>query len=85
VDKRVKFGYATFRFGPFRYGDISVRQSNLAEIPYVHILMQTYLNQPELLFKKTTNMIQDPAVNQHQHTIFIIISKQIKSLSTLCN
>jgi len=26
-------------------------------------------------------MIQDPTVNQHQHMIFIIISKQIKSLS----
>jgi len=30
-------------------------------------------------------MIQDPTVNQHQHISFIIISKQIKSLSTLCN
>jgi len=30
-------------------------------------------------------MIQDSKVNQHQHTIFIIISKQIKSLSTFCN
>jgi len=32
-------------------------------------------------------MIQDPTVNQHQHMIFIIISKQIKSLSTstFCN
>jgi len=30
-------------------------------------------------------MIQDPAVNQHQHMIFIIISKQIKWLSTFCN
>jgi len=27
-------------------------------------------------------MIQDPAVNQHQHMIFIVISKQIKSLLT---
>jgi len=33
----------------------------------------------------TTNMIQDSAVNQHQHMVFIIISKQIKSLSTFCN
>jgi len=30
-------------------------------------------------------MIQNPAVNQHQHVIFIIISKQIKSSSTFCN
>jgi len=30
-------------------------------------------------------MIQDPTVNQHQHMIFIIISKQIKSLSTFYN
>jgi len=30
-------------------------------------------------------MIQDSAVNQHQHMIFIIISKQIKSLSTFFN
>jgi len=30
-------------------------------------------------------MIQDPTVNQHQHTIFIIVSKQIKSLSKFCN
>jgi len=37
--------------------------------------MQTYLNQRKVLFKKTTNMIQDPAVNQHQHMIYIIISK----------
>ena len=47
--------------------------------------MQTYLNQREVLFRKTTNMIQDPTVNQHPHLIFIIISKQIKSLSTFCN
>jgi len=30
-------------------------------------------------------MIQDPTVDQHQHMIFIITSKQIKSLSTFCN
>jgi len=30
-------------------------------------------------------MIQDPTVNQHQHMIFIIISKQIKSLSSFYN
>jgi len=29
-------------------------------------------------------MIQDPTDNQHQHMIFIIISKNIKSLSTFC-
>jgi len=28
-------------------------------------------------------MTQDPTVNQHQHVIFIIINKQIKSLSSL--
>jgi len=27
-------------------------------------------------------MIQDPTVNQHEDMIFVIISKQIKSLST---
>jgi len=48
--------------------------------------MQTYLNQREVLFKKkNTNMIQNPTVNQHQHMIFIIISKQTKSLSTFGN
>jgi len=47
--------------------------------------MQTYLNQRKGLFKKTTKMLQDPTVNQHQHMVFIIISKQIKSLSTFCN
>jgi len=47
--------------------------------------METYLNQPEVLFKKTTNMIQDPTVNQDQHMIYIIISKQINSLLTFCN
>jgi len=46
-----------FRSGPFRSGDISVRLWNLAEILHVHILMQTYLNQRELLLKQTTNMI----------------------------
>ena len=44
--------------------------------------MQIYLNQRKVLLKKTTNTIQDPTVNQHPHMIFIIISKQIKSLST---
>jgi len=39
--------------------------------------MQTYLNQRKVLFKKTTNVIEDPTVNQHQHAIFIFISKQI--------
>jgi len=38
------WGYATFRSGPFRSGDISVRLRNFAEILHVHILMQTYLN-----------------------------------------
>jgi len=27
-------------------------------------------------------MIQDPTVDQHEHMIFVIISKQMKSLST---
>jgi len=31
---------------------------------------------------KATNMIQDAIVNHHKHMIFVIISKQIKSLST---
>jgi len=39
--------------------------------------MQTYLNQREVLFKKATNVIHDPTVNQHQHIIFIIISKKL--------
>jgi len=47
--------------------------------------MQTYLNQREVLFQNTTNMIQDPTVNQHQHMIFVIISNQIRPLSTFCN
>jgi len=40
------------------------------------LLMQTCLHRRKVLFKKTTNMIQDPTVNQHQHMIFVIISKQ---------
>jgi len=59
--------------------DILIRLRNLAEILHVHILMQAYLNQREVIFKETTNMIRDPTVNQHQHMIFIIINKQIKS------
>jgi len=38
---------------------------------------QLLLNQRKVLCKKTTNMIQDPTVNQHQHMIFIFISKEI--------
>ena len=34
--------------------------------------MQTYLNQQEVLLKKTTNMVQDPTVNQHQHISFTL-------------
>jgi len=79
------FGLSRFGLGTFQSGDILVRLRNLAEILHVHILMQTYLNQREVLFKKPTNMIQDPPVNQHQHMIYIIISKQVKSLSTFCN
>jgi len=83
-------GYATFRPGRFGHGTfrsrgISVRLWHLAEILHVHFLTQTCLHQQKVLFKKTTNIIQDPTVNQHQHMIFIIISKQIKSLSTFCN
>jgi len=47
--------------------------------------MQTYPNPREVLLKKTTNMIQDPTVNQYQHMIYIRINKQMKSLSTFCN
>jgi len=64
---------------------VSVRLWNLAEISHVQLCMQTYLNQQKVLFEKTTNMIQDPTVNQHQHVIFTIVSKQFKSLSTFCN
>jgi len=46
--------------------------------------MQTYINE-KFYLKKNTSMIQDPTVNQHQHMIFIIISKQIKLLSTFCD
>jgi len=74
-----------FGHGTFRSRGISVRLWHLAEILHVHFLTQTCLHQQKVLFKKTTNIIQDPTVNQHQHMIFIIISKQIKSLSTFCN
>jgi len=80
-----RFGRGPFWSGPIQSGDILVRLWNLAEILHVHILMQTYLNQREVLFKNATNMIQDPTVNQHQHMIYIIINKQIKSLLTFCN
>jgi len=30
-------------------------------------------------------MIQDPTVDQYQHVVCVVISKQIKSLSTFCN
>jgi len=30
-------------------------------------------------------MIEDPIFNQHEHMIFVIISKQIRSLSTFSN
>ena len=75
------FRLGTFRSGPFRSGDISVRLWNLAEILHVHILMQTYLNQREVLLK---NYKHGLTVNQH-YMIFIIISKQNKSLLTFCN
>jgi len=52
------------------------------KILHVHILNANLLKSMRSL---TTNMIQDSAVNQHQHMVFIIISKQIKSLSTFCN
>jgi len=56
-----RFGLGTFRSGTFRSGDISVRLWNLAEILHVHILMQTYLNQREVLLKK--NYKHDPRSN----------------------
>jgi len=34
--------------------------------------MQTYLNQRKVLHKKTTNMIQDPTVDQHLHVNFLM-------------
>jgi len=65
-----RFGLAiSFMSWSFRLRDISVRILNLAEILHVHFLMQTYLNQRKVLFKKTTNMIQDPTVNQYQRMI----------------
>jgi len=51
------------RSEPLRSGDISVRLWHLAELLHVNILMQTYLNQREVLVKKNTNIIQDPTVN----------------------
>jgi len=47
-----RFGHGTFRSWSFRSRDISVRPWNLAEILYVHFLMQTYLNQRKVLFTK---------------------------------
>jgi len=44
--------------------------------------MQTYLNQQKVLLKITINVIQDPAVYQHEHMVFIVINKKIKSLLT---
>jgi len=32
--------------------------------------MQTYLNQRKVLFKKIKDMIQDPTVNHHEHTVY---------------
>jgi len=40
--------------------------------------MQTYPNPREVLFKKTTNMIQGTTVNQYQHMIDIMISSASK-------
>jgi len=80
-------GSGPFGLGTFWSRDISVRLWNLAEILHVHFLMQckrAYITK-RFYLKKNTNMIQHPTVNQHQHVIFIIISKQIKSLSTFCN
>ena len=74
-----------FSVWSFRSRDISVRVWNLVEILHVHFFMQMYLNQRNVLLKKTTKTTQDPTVSQHQHMIFIVISKQIKSLSTFCN
>jgi len=45
-----RFGLGTSRSGPFQSGNILVRLRNLAEILHVYILLQTYLNQGEVLF-----------------------------------
>jgi len=42
------------------------------EILHVNFLMQTYLNQRKVLFRKAINMIKDPTSNQHQHMIFML-------------
>jgi len=76
-------GTGLFGLTRFGHGTWSFRSDY--EILHVHVLMQTYLNQRKVLFKKTANMIQDPTGNQHQHMIFIIISKQVKSLSVFRN
>jgi len=47
-----RFGHMTSRSWSLRSRDISVRLWNLAEILYVYFLMQTYLNQRKVLFKK---------------------------------
>jgi len=80
------------RSEPFRSRDFSVlvvpvsrhfgQARKSCRNPICSLLMQTHLNQRKVLFKKSTNMIQDPTVNQHEHMMLVIISKQIKSLST---
>jgi len=57
------FSHRTYWSWSFRSQDISVRLWNLAEILYVHFLIQTYLNQRKVSLKTTTSMIQDPTVN----------------------
>jgi len=83
-------GYATFRSGRSglsRFGLETLRSEyEILQKSYMFTFFYAnVLNQRKAEFPKTTNMIQDPAVNQHQHMIFIIISKQFKSLSTFCN
>jgi len=48
----------------------------------IYLLFNANLLKRKVLFKKTTNMIQDPTVNQQEYMIFVIISKQIKLLSS---
>jgi len=49
-------------FGRGRFGLETFRSDH--EILHVNFLMQTYLNQRKVLFKNTSNMIQDPIVNR---------------------
>jgi len=63
-----RFGLGRFGLGTFRSG-YEIFQKSYMFTFNVNILKST---------RKTTNMIQDPTVNKHQHMIFIIISKKSK-------